>query len=51
MAADFVRLVVTTGVALIYGLTYINQGKLDPNGVEIATVQNIMGASCCAALH
>lgn len=42
--ADFVRLLVTTGVALIYGLTYLGEGKLDPAGVEIANIQNIMAS-------
>jgi hypothetical protein len=30
-------------VALVYGITFINQGRLDKEGVEIKTVQNIMG--------
>ncbi len=38
------RLLVTTFVALFYGLTYLNEGKLDEAGVTVATVQNIMGA-------
>ena len=36
-------------VAIIYGITYLNEGKLDEEGVTIATVQNIMGMprTCC----
>ena len=43
MLADFVRLIFTVMVAIIYGITYLNEGKLDEDGVTIATVQNIMG--------
>ena len=29
----------TIAVALVYGVTYLNQGKLDPSGVGVGTVQ------------
>ncbi|GAB4819215.1 hypothetical protein N2152v2_006261 [Parachlorella kessleri] len=40
---NYVRLVMSLLVSLFYGITYINEGKLDESGVGISTVQNIMG--------
>jgi len=43
---NFVRIIITLSIALIYGLTYLNEGKaLDPGSesADFATVQNIMG--------
>ena len=31
----------TIVVALVYGVTYLNEGKLDPSGVGVGTVQVI----------
>lgn len=41
--ADLVRLAMSLVVAVVYGITYLGEGRLDPEGVEVATVQNIMG--------
>lgn len=30
-------------VGLLYGITFLNEGRLDAEGVDIAAVQNIMG--------
>eukprot|EP00887_Chlorella_sp_A99_P006759 scaffold3.g6759.t1 len=40
---NWVRLSMTVVIALIYGLMYLNEGKLDPAGVGIQAVQNISG--------
>lgn len=42
---DFVRLTMSLAVALVYGITFINQGRLDPDGVDISKIQNVMGES------
>jgi ABC-type multidrug transport system ATPase subunit len=43
---NFVRIIMTLCIALIYGLTYLNEGKAIRAGAssaDISTVQNIMG--------
>lgn len=36
---NFVRFVLTVGIGIVLGLVYINQGKLDERGTDVATVQ------------
>lgn len=43
------RILMTCLTALVYGIVYINQGKLHPP-VEVATVQNIMGMGFSIAI-
>ena len=39
--ADFTRLLMSLVVAVVYGVTFLNQGRLDPQGVGIDTIQNV----------